>query len=242
MKSIKDKILLGIMCAILGIVLAIQFKIVQGNYLDGRIPSQRALELKIELKKAQDEKQSLMEELDKYMNNLKAIEESASEDSAIIKSLKEELEKYKDVGGFTRVKGPGIEVVIDDPPKDLEFGYDGSVIMYRYDYLLSIINFLNSAGAEAISINDQRIVANTEIQLAGNSLKINSVPTVPPYTIKAIGDSDTLKSALDWRYGIIGEMRNISNLQVELREVEELTIERYNDIVKFKHAKPADEK
>lgn len=241
MKSIKDKVLLGIMCTILGIVLAIQFRIVQGNYLDGRIPSQRALELKIELKKAQDEKQSLMQELDKYMNNLKEIESSASEDSAVIKRLNEELERYKSVSGFTRVKGPGIEMIIDDPPKDLEFANDGSIIMYRYDYLLSIINYLNSAGAEAISINDQRIVANTEIQLAGNSLKINSVPTVPPYIIKAIGDSDTLKSALDWRYGVVSEMRNILNLQVDLKESEEITIERYNDIIKFKYAKPADE-
>lgn len=241
MKSFKDKILLGIMCTILGIVLAIQFRIVQGNYLDGRIPSQRALELKIELKKVQEEKQNLMTELDKYMSNLKEIEESASEDSAIIKRLNEELEKYKNIGGFTRVKGPGIEVIIDDPVEDLEFQNDGSIIMANYDYLLRIINYLNSAGAEAISINDQRIIANTEIQLAGSSLRINSIPTAPPYIIKAIGDPDTLKSSLDWRFGIVSEMREYWNLQVDLKKVDEIVIERYNDIIKFKHAEPADE-
>jgi len=240
-KSFKDKILLGIMCTILGIVLSMQFRVVQGNYLDGRIPSQRALELQIELKKAQDEKQSLKDTIDKYEKNLKMIEESASKDSAIIKGLNEELEKYKRFGGFTRVKGPGIEMVIDDPPKDLEFDYDNSVIMAQYEYLLRIINYLNSAGAEAISINDQRIVANTEIQLAGSSLKINSVPTAPPYIIKAIGDSDTLKSSLDWRFGIVSEMRDYWNLQVDIKKVEEITIERYNGIIKFKYAESADE-
>lgn len=242
MKSFKDKFLLGIMCAILGIVLALQFRLVQGDYLNGRIPSQRALELQIELKKAQDEKENLKKELDKYEKNLKLIEDSASEDSAIIKRLNEELEKYKRIGGFTRVKGPGIEMIVDDPPKDLEFDYDNSVIMAKYEYLLRIINYLNSAGAEAISINDQRIIANTEIQLAGSSLRINSVPTAPPYVIKAIGDPDTLKSSLDWRFGIVSEMREYWNLQVDIKKSEEVTIERYNEIIKFKYAESADEK
>lgn len=240
MKSFKDKALLGFMCAILGVVLALQFRIVQANYLDGGIPSQRLLELKSELKNAQEEKNNLTEELDSYIEKLNKIEESASKDSAIIKRLNEELEKYKEIGGFTRVKGPGIEVIIDDPPKDLGFDLDGSIIMYRYDLLLQIINFLNSAGAEAIEINGQRIIASTEIQLAGQSLQINSIPTAPPIIIKAIGDADTLKSVLDWRYGIVGQMREL-NLQVDIKKLDELEIDRYNDIVKYKLAKPVDE-
>lgn len=240
MKSFKDKALLGFMCAILGIVLALQFRIVQANYLDGGIPSQRLLDLKNELKNAQEEKNNLEKELDSYIEKLNEIEESASEDSAIIKRLKDELEKYKDIGGFTRVKGPGIEVIIDDPPNDIGFDLDGSIIMYRYDLLLQIINYLNSAGAEAIEINGQRIIANTEIQLAGQSLQINSVPTAPPIIIKAIGDADTLKSVLDWRYGIVGQMREL-NLQVDIKKLDELEIDRYNDVVKYKLAKPVDE-
>ncbi|SKC78815.1 DUF881 domain-containing protein [Maledivibacter halophilus] len=241
MKSFKDKILLGIICIVLGIVLALQFRIVQANYLKGTIPSKRVLELKVELKNAQEEKQVLNEELDLYKNKLKEIEGAASEDSAIIKRLNEELEKYKEFAGFTRLKGPGIEIVIDDPPSDLEFDTEESVIMYNYDILLSIINFLNSAGAEAISINEQRIVANTEMQLAGNSLQINSVPTGPPIVIKAIGDPDTLKSVLDWRFGIVAQMREYYNLQVDIKKMNELEIERYNDIIKYEYAKPIDD-
>ncbi len=242
MKGIRDKFLLGLMCGVLGIVLALQFRVVQGNYLEGGIPSQRLLELRIELKKAQDEKQSLMKELDSYRNNLKEIEDAASEDNEIIKKLNEDLEKYKQMAGFTKVKGPGIELIIDDPPKDVEFDYDGSVIMANYDLLLTVINNLNSAGAEAISINEQRIVANTEIQLAGSSLKINSVPTAPPYIIRAIGDSDTLKSSLDWRYGIVSKMRDYWNLQVDMRKKDEILIERYNDIIKYKYAETYNER
>ncbi|WP_432664779.1 DUF881 domain-containing protein [Wukongibacter baidiensis] len=242
MKSFKDKILLGIMCAILGIVLSLQFRVVQGNYLGGRIPSQRLVELKSELKKVQDEKEKLEIERDQYAKNLEEIEASASDNSAIIKRLNEELEKYKKIGGLTRVKGQGIEVFIDDPPKDLDNNYTGSVIMAKSEYLLRIINYLNSAGAEAISINDQRIIANTEIQMAGSSLKINSIPAVPPYYIKAIGNPDTLKSSLDWRFGIVGEMRETWGLQVDIKEIDEIIIERYNGIINYKYLRSVDEK
>lgn len=242
MRSFRDKALILIMCAILGIVLSLQFRVVQGNYLGGRIPSQRLVELKSELKKAQDEKEKLKAERDKYTKNLEEIEKAASEDSTIIKRLNEELEKYKKVSGYTSVKGPGIEVVVDDPPKDLEYSYNNSVIMSNYDYLLMIVNFLNSAGAEAISINDQRIVANTEIQLAGSSLRINSVPTAPPYYIKAIGNADTLKSSLDLRFGIVERMRSDWNLQVDIKEFDEIIIERYNGIINYKYLRSVDEK
>ncbi|WP_432409466.1 DUF881 domain-containing protein [Wukongibacter sp. M2B1] len=241
MNSFKDKVLIGIMCTILGIVLSLQFRVVQGNYLEGRIPSQRLLELKSELKKVQEEKEKFKSERDEYEKNLNEIEKSASEDSAIIKRLNEELEKYKKAAGLTRVKGQGIEVVIDDPPKDLEYNYSGSVIMANYEFLVRIINYLNSAGAEAISINDQRVIANTEIQLAGSNLRINSVPTAPPYTIKAIGNPDTLKSSLDWRFGVVSEMREDWNLQVDIQENDEIIIERYNGVINYKYLRSIEE-
>lgn len=60
--------------------------------------------------------------------------------------------------------------------------------MLRSDLLLSLVNKMKDAGAEAISINGQRIITTTEISLAGNNVNINTVPTAPPYVIKAIGN------------------------------------------------------
>ncbi|RKD27674.1 Uncharacterized conserved protein YlxW, UPF0749 family [Caminicella sporogenes DSM 14501] len=242
MKKAKDKFFIGFMCIILGIVLAMQFRIVQGSYLEGAIPSQRALELESELKKIKEEKQHLLQEIQSYEKKLKEIEESASKDNVLIKNLNKELKKYKIIAGFESVKGPGIEVVVDDPPKTSEFGNDYSVASVKYDLLLSLINVLNSAGAEAISVNGQRIISTTGILYANNSVKINSVPTAPPFIIKAIGNPDTLESVLNFRFGIVWDMRENYLLQVNIRKLDEVVIPRYNDIVKFRYAKTINEK
>lgn len=241
MKKAKDKFLIGFMCIILGIVLAMQFRIVQGNYLGGAIPSQRALELESELKKIKEEKQNLLSELDLYEKRLRQIEESASKDNVLIKNLNKELEKYKVIAGFESVKGPGIQVVIDDPPRTTELINDYSTISVNYDLLLALINVLNSAGAEAIAINDQRIISTTGILYANSNVKINSVPTSPPYIIKAIGNPDTLESVLNFRFGIVWDMRENYLLQVNIKKMDEIVIPRYNDIVKFRYAKIVNE-
>ncbi len=241
MKQIKDKFFIGIMSIILGIVISVQFRIVQTNFLEGVIPSQRAIELESELKKISEEKKNLMEELNNYEKKIKEIQESASQENELIKNLNKELEKYKIISGFKTVTGPGVQIVIDDPPSELGFENDGSIIMYRYDLLLSVINVLNSAGAEAISINDQRIISNTAIRYASNSVKINNMSTAPPFVIKAIGNPETLESALNFRFGIVWEMRENYNLHVNIKKMDELVIERYNEVIKFTHAQSKDE-
>jgi len=66
------------------------------------------------------------------------------------------------------------------------------------------------------------------------------VPTAPPYTIKALGNPQTLESTLTIRYGIVETMRNNYGLQVELAKHEEIEIPRYNGVIKFRYAKPVD--
>jgi len=110
--------------------------------------------------------------------------------------------------------------------------------MYNYDILLGVINKLNGAGAEAISINDQRYTSTTEIYYTSNSVLINSVPTVPPFTIKAVGDVESLEAALNMRFGIAEEMRELYNLQVNIKKETNVVIPRYNKTTNFQHAKP----
>ena len=103
-----------------------------------------------------------------------------------------------------------------------------------------MINIMNAAGAEAISVNNQRIIAMTEIHLAGNNLNINNVPTAPPFVVKAIGNSDTLEAALNIRYGIVWEMRENYKLQVGIKKFENIIIEKYKDVIKFRYAEPVE--
>lgn len=239
MDKVKARVSIGIICMILGLVLALQFKAVQSDYLQGVGSAQKAQDLAVELKKIRIEKEALKSEINSLESKIKEIEEAEAKEDVLVRNIRNELEKYKIISGFKKVKGPGVIVVIDDPPIDPQMPADVSVIMYNYDLLLGLINKLNDAGAEAISINEQRLVARSEINLAGSNVNINSVPTAPPFVIKAIGNPDTLSSTLNIRFGIVEQMKSERyNLRVTVEKKDEVVIPRYNEIIKFRYAKP----
>jgi len=101
-----------------------------------------------------------------------------------------ELAQLQMVEGTQAVEGPGIQISIDD--RDKKVLYPLST-----DDLATMINTLKFAGAEAISINGQRIVSSTAIVLSGSStIFVNQVPINRadgiPYELSVIGDQDTL--------------------------------------------------
>jgi len=236
----KDKVLLLIVCMILGIFLSVQFKVIQKNFASGGLmPNQKLAQMSIELKQLKEEKETLLKELAEYEGRLSAIENTASQENVVIKNLKEELNKYKLIGGFKDVKGEGIVLSIDNPPKDVNFNYDVN-IAYEFELILNVINELNAAGAEAISVNDQRIISTTEIRTAGNAININSIPQSPPYVIKSIGNKDTLDGAVNQIFGIVSILRD-RRYQVSVRKLDEVVIPRYNDIIRIEYANTIEE-
>ncbi len=239
MKDLKGKIAFAILCAILSLTISLQFKTVKGN-TGGLLSTQKAQQLALELKELRSEKTALMEELTEWEIRLKEYEMSEADESFIIKNLNKDLEKYQIISGYKTVEGPGVIIVIDDPIQEGSRKEEDSFIMYNYDLLLGIINKLNGAGAEAISINDQRYTSATEIYYTSNSISINSVPVIPPFIIKAVGNPASLEAALNMRFGIAQEMRELYNLQVDIKKEENLVISRYNRATNFKYAKPSD--
>ena len=107
-------------------------------------------------------------------------------------------------GRFHRGPGAGVIISLDDNRKDAEaaeasnpgqFNPDDYLIHDRH--LLYIVNDLRAAGAEAISINDQRVVTTTEVRCAGTTILVNATRLAPPYIIRAIGNPDDLSAVLD---------------------------------------------
>ena len=239
MKDLNGKIAFGILCAVLGFTISLQFKTVKGS-TGGLLSTQKAQQLALELKELRTEKTVLTEELTEWEIRLKEYEISEADESFIIKNLNKDLEKYQIISGYKTVEGPGIIITIDDPVQEYPGQGSDSFIMYNYDLLLGIINKLNGAGAEAISINDQRYTSATEIYYTSNSVLINSVPAIPPFIIKAVGNSESLEAALNMRFGIVQEMREMYNLRVAIKKENNIIIPRYNRTTNFKYAKPSD--
>lgn len=230
----KDYLWIGLICVILGVILAQQAKIVQRDMLDGLSPRQKSGELVTELQKVREEKDVLLDQITALETRLSEIESSESKENVLIKSLNEDLERYKMFAGLSDVEGPGVTITIDNPPADMNYAYEINFV-YDYHLLLSLVNELNAAGAEAISINDHRITGRSEIRAAGNVININLIPQQAPFVIKAIGNSDTLDGAVSHRFGIVSQIRDKRYL-IEVKKSDNVKIAKYNGVVDFRHA------
>ncbi|OBH99452.1 DUF881 domain-containing protein [Mycobacterium sp. E2733] len=98
------------------------------------------------------------------------------------------------------VHGPGLTVTLDDAQRDANgrFPRDASpddLVVHQQD-IEAVLNALWSAGAEAIQMQDQRIIATSVPRCVGNTLLLNGRTYSPPYTVTAIGNAAAMQAAL----------------------------------------------
>ncbi|MER3501971.1 MAG: hypothetical protein C4295_10975 [Candidatus Fervidibacterota bacterium] len=167
----------------------------------------RATVLMERLLQAQEESRQLRAEVDKLREQVREYEQAMAEGRTATQRLTAELEKLRVIAGLTKVRGPGIIVWLTDAPK-ASFEDPSLGIVHDTD-LLMLVNELRNAGAEAIAINNQRVVATTAIRCVGNLITVNGVTVSPPYEIAAIGDPDKLEKALTMPKGIVEELRTL---------------------------------
>jgi uncharacterized protein YlxW (UPF0749 family) len=229
MKNFKYQMALALVCIVLGVMLSIQFKTVNTGV--GPVSENRARELASQLKKVRDERDNLIAIKDDLDNKIREYENQASTGSVSARLLKIELDNARIIAGLEDVEGPGIIITLDD----LMFGETVGFPLISHDKLLLLVNELNAAGAEAISINDQRIISSTEIRQAGTHININTVEFAPPFKFKAIGDPKTLEGAIMMRGGIVEEIQG-SEIAVTVTQEQNIKIAKYNGVIERKFA------
>jgi len=213
-----------VIAAVTGLIIALQFRASTGA--EQAVPVDRIEELTMEKKAVERDLDQLMEE---YVDLKLKLEEASKSSTAATEALESELFKNKLYGGLIAVQGPGIEVLLDNTP--------GSYYNIRDDDLLRVINDLRGAGAEAIAINDQRIIATTEVRLAGNHINVNLVRLSPPYKVVAIGPASNLRSSLELRGGL-KEILNDRGISVTIETKENVVVPAYTGNLNFQYAKP----
>ena len=239
MKKIKESTALMLVSIFLGIILIIQFKTVNKTVGDGTLPVQRAQQLAMELKKAQSDREAQTNRIEELEKKINQYEKGEVDKSTYAENLYNDTMKYRMLAGYSELEGPGIVMEINDPIGDLQFGIGYSIID-ELEFVLQVISVLNAADAEAISINDHRYTAFTEIEKAGNHIEINGVSTNTPIIIKAIGNSQTLESALTLKGGIVQQIRDWDYL-VQINQEVKVTIPKYRRIKEFIFANPIEE-
>jgi uncharacterized protein YlxW (UPF0749 family) len=122
-------------------------------------------------------------QLDREITAIRSAYLSASDQG---RALQDRLTRLGVASGTTPVKGPGLEIVVDDGPS----GSSKSVVLDRDVQIL--VNGLWNAGAEAVAINGQRLTTLSAIREASEAITVNYRSLQRPYTITAIGDPDQL--------------------------------------------------
>lgn len=184
-------ITIGIACLALSIVMFMQFRLVNETDITS-IENMREEELRTELanwKERYEEANSQYEEKSKKLEEYKQKEESDAETAELVN---QELNNVNLLLGKTDVEGEGVIITLKDGEENSE-----ETPMVTPDNLNLLINELKLAGAEAISINDERIINMSDITVVNDTLiLINQQRVMSPYIIKAIGDQTYLESTL----------------------------------------------
>ena len=136
---------------------------------------------------------------------------------------------YGMASGKMAVRGPGITITIDDSPRDIYFWETPNDILVHDQDLLLVLNELKLAGAEAISINGQRIVDTTSISCSGYTVNINGRNYARPFVIRAVGDGARMSAALlgPGCYGTI--LRDYYGLVFEVAYDSDMIIPAYSE-------------
>ncbi|WP_162448999.1 DUF881 domain-containing protein [Phytoactinopolyspora mesophila] len=155
----------------------------------------------IERIRVQEEQvERLSESMDSLQSEISDLEDTLLRQSATGQQLRDRLQLLRSAAGTMPVSGPGVAVVLDDA-EDVEAAENPQLARVLDVDLQLVVNGLWTAGAEAISINGQRLTALSGIRGANNMIHVNHQPLKPPYAVWAIGDSRTLPSRFSENIG-----------------------------------------
>lgn len=186
-------------------------------------------------------------ELAKLYNTQKIVlEKYEREITDLRKQLKDydrdrELIRLRMAAGLISLTGKGIRVTISDSEKKLTEYEDPVFYIVHYYQLELLINELWAAGAEAIAINNYRILNSSGFSCAGTTILIDTKRLAPPYIIDVVGDPKNLKNTLMTPGGIVEQEILSFNLKFVVQNVDKLEVPAYKNGFSFEFAKPAEE-
>ena len=230
----KEKVTLsisiGLVALILTMIIFTQFKTVEKTDITA-IETMRETELRDELATWKTKYEEVETKLEERKQKIEEYKQELDNNENAMQLLQSEVVEAEEYLGFTELQGEGIVVTLKD-------NEDANI---EYWDLLFLVNELVSAGAEAISINDERVVATTEIvPVNGTIIFVNSKKIAGPYTVRAIGEKKYLESALTIKGGYLDERKIQYNKDVEYTLEDNIIRPAYTEKMNFEYAEKND--
>lgn len=201
-RSIFWRIAVLVVCLVAGLLVATTRQVSHGNEIRAG-DSTRLSDL---VRNAQSETDQVAQARDDLAAQVESLQQdAAASDSGVAQALADSKALATDAG-LTPMTGPGVTVTLTDAPRDADGKYpvDASpddLVVHQQD-VQSVLNALWVGGAEAVGMQDQRIVNTSAPRCIGNTLLLHGRTYSPPYVMSAIGDPARLEAALANEPGI----------------------------------------
>jgi uncharacterized protein YlxW (UPF0749 family) len=188
------------------------------------------------VERLREEQADLAEQIDRLTQALGANDATTATQRA---------EELRAPAGLRPVSGPGLSITLTDAPEAVletaETDLD-DLVVHQQD-IQAVVNAMWAGGAEAMTIQGQRVVSTTGIRCVGNTVVLHDVPYAPPYVISAIGPTDQMLQAIEDSSYIDRYLEAVSAYQLgwELGFDERLDLPAYSGSTELSHARPMDE-
>ena len=197
----------------------------------GIVTIPKILEMKNGIDNTKKENLKLASSINEAKLKLQDYEEGINKTGNVFGIMEEELELARNYANYAKMQGPGIVITMNDSLAEVaEYENPDWYVIHDGD-ILEIINELRAAGAEAISINDERVTASSTIRCGGPTINIDGKRHAVPFIIKAIGDPQKLEASATAPSGYIDYMEYY-DIRIIIQKVDKLTINAYD--IKYK--------
>jgi uncharacterized protein YlxW (UPF0749 family) len=188
----------------------------------------------------QAQQDALKDRIESLRSQIADVERQSEGSDALVRQLNAEAEAARIAAGLTALTGPGIVLQLEDSPELAAGDAAGGDSLVTGEDLRTVVEELWLAGAEAISINEERVVGPTAVVDIGGSLLVNSAYLAPPYQVTALGPSDLyerLSGSAGFR-DFVGARATRDGIRLSFAEAADLVVPAYAGSVSLRYAAP----
>ncbi len=229
-------IALGLMCVLLTSAIVVQLNTIkEATKIVGTSYAQS--ELREEVLREKEEYERLYKELEEKEKELEKVRQESTKENTRLKELQQDLDNTNKLLGLAEVTGSGIVLTLEDNDGTAikELGGDLNIALVHDGDIREIINELKNTGAEAISINGQRLVGGTAITCSGAIITVNGVKLNSPFEIRAIGNPNTLAGIT--RAGGYLSILEDEGIKAKFEKSNNITVPKYTGVNNPKYMK-----
>ena len=225
------------LCIVLGMLLALALRTQRQAASEG-IPN-RWGPLRAEFINLKEQNGKLQKDLLDYKTRYEELLRKQARGVFKPESVTTILNETKLLAGTIPARGPGVIVTLRDSEQRNMSETRPEMIekyMVHDSDIRTVTNELFAAGAEAISVGGQRLIATSSIRCVGPVVLVNSVQIPPPYLIKAIGKPDVLQTALEMPGGVVDDLFGMN--MIEVKKQPDIVVPAYTGSTRFNLAQP----